>query len=110
MYFKSERVEIMDLQRKSAETRGTASSREGISYLVNIRAVTIACVCRRKPDAAIDSNRVPLRKFDIEESNGLCWKPVKGAAVAIIPARYASARLPGKPLLPLAGIPMIVHV
>jgi 3-deoxy-manno-octulosonate cytidylyltransferase (CMP-KDO synthetase) len=35
---------------------------------------------------------------------------VKGAAVAIIPARYQSARLPGKPLLPLAGIPMIVHV
>lgn len=35
---------------------------------------------------------------------------MKGAAVAIIPARYGSARLPGKPLLPLAGIPMIVHV
>ena len=30
--------------------------------------------------------------------------------MAIIPARYQSARLPGKPLLPLAGIPMIVHV
>ena len=31
-------------------------------------------------------------------------------AVAIIPARYASTRLPGKPLLNLAGRPMIVHV
>ncbi|HVG33834.1 MAG TPA: 3-deoxy-manno-octulosonate cytidylyltransferase [Pyrinomonadaceae bacterium] len=31
-------------------------------------------------------------------------------AVAIIPARYASTRLPGKPLLDLAGRPMIVHV
>jgi len=28
----------------------------------------------------------------------------------IIPARYASTRLPGKPLLPLAGKPMIQHV
>ena len=28
----------------------------------------------------------------------------------VIPARYASTRLPGKPLLPLAGKPMIVHV
>lgn len=28
----------------------------------------------------------------------------------VIPARYASTRLPGKPLLPLAGRPMIVHV
>ena len=35
---------------------------------------------------------------------------MKGKAVAIIPARYASTRLPGKPLLPLAKIPMIMHV
>jgi 3-deoxy-manno-octulosonate cytidylyltransferase (CMP-KDO synthetase) len=31
-------------------------------------------------------------------------------AVAIIPARYASIRLPGKPLLDIAGRPMILHV
>jgi 3-deoxy-manno-octulosonate cytidylyltransferase (CMP-KDO synthetase) len=30
--------------------------------------------------------------------------------VGAIPARYASTRLPGKPLLPLAGRPMIEHV
>jgi len=35
---------------------------------------------------------------------------VKGEAVAIIPARFHSTRLPGKPLLPLAKIPMIMHV
>jgi 3-deoxy-manno-octulosonate cytidylyltransferase (CMP-KDO synthetase) len=35
---------------------------------------------------------------------------VKGEAVAIIPARYASTRLPGKPLLLLARMPMIMHV
>jgi 3-deoxy-manno-octulosonate cytidylyltransferase (CMP-KDO synthetase) len=29
---------------------------------------------------------------------------------AVIPARYASSRLPGKPLVPLAGKPMIQHV
>jgi 3-deoxy-manno-octulosonate cytidylyltransferase (CMP-KDO synthetase) len=28
----------------------------------------------------------------------------------VIPARYASTRLPGKPLLPIAGQPMIAHV
>ena len=28
----------------------------------------------------------------------------------VIPARHASTRLPGKPLLPIAGEPMIVHV
>lgn len=32
------------------------------------------------------------------------------AFVVIIPARYASSRLPGKPLLQLAGKPMIQHV
>jgi 3-deoxy-manno-octulosonate cytidylyltransferase (CMP-KDO synthetase) len=30
--------------------------------------------------------------------------------IAAIPARYASTRLPGKPLLPIAGRPMIEHV
>ena len=35
---------------------------------------------------------------------------MKGEAVAIIPARYSSTRLPGKSLLPLAKIPMIVRV
>lgn len=30
--------------------------------------------------------------------------------VVIIPARYASSRFPGKPLVPLAGRPMIQHV
>jgi len=33
-----------------------------------------------------------------------------GAIVGAIPARYASTRLPGKPLLPIAGRPMIEHV
>ncbi|MDQ3685170.1 MAG: 3-deoxy-manno-octulosonate cytidylyltransferase [Acidobacteriota bacterium] len=36
--------------------------------------------------------------------------PSKPTAVAIIPARYSSIRLPGKPLLQIAGRPMIVHV
>jgi 3-deoxy-manno-octulosonate cytidylyltransferase (CMP-KDO synthetase) len=30
--------------------------------------------------------------------------------LAVIPARYGSTRLPGKPLLPIAGRPMIQHV
>lgn len=32
------------------------------------------------------------------------------AAIGVIPARYASTRLPGKPLLSIAGKPMIQHV
>ncbi len=35
---------------------------------------------------------------------------MKGKAIAIIPARFASTRLPGKPLLPLNEIPLIIHV
>lgn len=32
------------------------------------------------------------------------------AFTVVIPARYASTRLPGKPLLDIAGLPMVVHV
>jgi len=32
------------------------------------------------------------------------------ATVAVIPARFGSTRLPGKPLLQLAGRPMVAHV
>src|SRR5690242_12450372 len=31
-------------------------------------------------------------------------------AIVLIPARMASVRLPGKPLIEIAGLPMIVHV
>jgi 3-deoxy-manno-octulosonate cytidylyltransferase (CMP-KDO synthetase) len=48
--------------------------------------------------------------FDIAKSSRLFCRPVRGKAVAIIPARYDSERLPGKPLLPLAGIPLVIHV
>ena len=30
--------------------------------------------------------------------------------IGVIPARYASVRFPGKPLAPLAGTPMVLHV
>ncbi|MDQ3754896.1 MAG: 3-deoxy-manno-octulosonate cytidylyltransferase, partial [Acidobacteriota bacterium] len=36
--------------------------------------------------------------------------PVSLSAIAIIPARYQATRLPGKPLLDIAGRPMILHV
>lgn len=32
------------------------------------------------------------------------------AAVAVIPARYASTRFPGKPLVPILGRPLVLHV
>src|SRR6185503_1976370 len=36
--------------------------------------------------------------------------PAKAKVAVIIPARYASTRLPGKPLHPIAGKPLIQHV
>jgi 3-deoxy-manno-octulosonate cytidylyltransferase (CMP-KDO synthetase) len=35
---------------------------------------------------------------------------MKESVVAVIPARYESSRLPGKPLLEIAGLPLILHV
>ena len=37
-------------------------------------------------------------------------KPDKLTIIGCIPARYASSRLPGKPLCDIAGKPMILHV
>src|SRR5471030_643488 len=34
----------------------------------------------------------------------------KARILVLIPARMAATRLPGKPLLDIAGLPMIVHV
>src|SRR4051812_32392794 len=34
----------------------------------------------------------------------------KSTPLVLIPARMAATRLPGKPLLDIAGLPMIVHV
>ncbi|MBC7316352.1 MAG: 3-deoxy-manno-octulosonate cytidylyltransferase, partial [Chloroflexi bacterium] len=31
-------------------------------------------------------------------------------SIAIIPARFGSTRLPGKPLLPVGGVPLVVRV
>src|SRR5712691_8867807 len=36
-------------------------------------------------------------------------RPIPGVLI-LIPARMASTRLPGKPLIDIAGVPMIVHV
>src|SRR5690242_14642092 len=36
--------------------------------------------------------------------------PTDAPFIVAIPARYGSTRLPGKPLLPIAGEPMVVHV
>src|SRR5437660_3919143 len=55
--------------------------------------------------------------IDTHYRTGLTCNPVNHTgprstkiAVAIIPARYNSTRLPGKPLLPIAGKPLIVRV
>ena len=34
---------------------------------------------------------------------------LKSNYILVIPARYKSSRLPGKPLIPLAGKPMIIR-
>lgn len=36
--------------------------------------------------------------------------PLAHPVIAVIPARYASTRFPGKPLAPIAGVPMVVRV
>src|SRR5271154_2831930 len=40
----------------------------------------------------------------------LCQPMTDPRTLVLIPARMAAARLPGKPLLDIAGLPMIIHV
>src|SRR5262245_18227170 len=42
-------------------------------------------------------------------SRGCPERPAMPTCVVIIPSRYASSRFPGKPLVPIAGKPMIQH-
>lgn len=53
--------------------------------------------------------RTRLRSFNLPACTD--WETtITVQFVVAIPARYGSQRLPGKPLLPIAGVPMVVHV
>src|ERR1700746_1167941 len=65
--------------------------------------------------------RCPVFKYcgrQVEPAPGQCWvarrkmgaKLESSKVVIVIPARYGSTRLPGKPLVSLAGQPMIQRV
>ena len=60
---------------------------------------------------------MPPNLFDRRVRATLCCAPVshtdtrhRPTAIALIPARYNSTRLPGKPLIRIAGRPLILHV
>jgi 3-deoxy-manno-octulosonate cytidylyltransferase (CMP-KDO synthetase) len=54
--------------------------------------------------------RVPATKSPTSKSGRRSRKDAAPVVWAVIPARFASTRFPGKPLAPLAGKPMIQHV
>jgi 3-deoxy-manno-octulosonate cytidylyltransferase (CMP-KDO synthetase) len=52
----------------------------------------------------------PKAFLDAMRGAGYTFRPDVMMIVGIVPARYASVRFPGKPLAPLAGKPMLLHV
>ncbi len=61
------------------------------------------------PDArAAFAAVIRFRRGRTEPGGALSTEATK--VLAVIPARYGSTRLPGKPLVPLAGKPMLQHV
>ena len=58
------------------------------------------------PSAHIDVDSSPGRGYDLPYTRA----PTDLAIVAIIPARFGSTRLPGKPLSRINGKPMVQHV
>src|ERR1700688_1123812 len=63
------------------------------------------------------ATRINAPAFDQSPSFPACFRPgpdltpmTETRTLVLIPARMAATRLPGKPLLDIAGLPMIVHV
>ena len=63
------------------------------------------------------ATRINAPTFDQSPSFPACYQPgpdltlmTETRTLVLIPARMAATRLPGKPLLDIAGLPMIVHV
>src|SRR5260370_25492428 len=63
------------------------------------------------------ATRINAPTFDQSPSFPACYQRVQTSPLmtetrilVLIPARMAATRLPGKPLLDIAGLPMIVHV
>src|SRR5258706_13751199 len=63
------------------------------------------------------ATRINAPTFDRSPSFPACSQPgqdltrmTETRILVLIPARMAATRLPGKPLLDIAGLPMIVHV
>src|SRR5258707_8778563 len=63
------------------------------------------------------ATRINAPAFTQSPSFPACYQPgpdltlmTENRTLVLIPARMAATRLPGKPLLDIAGLPMIVHV
>src|SRR5690242_11709538 len=52
----------------------------------------------------------PSQRSRVATTSDLLLRMIDSRTLVLIPARMASTRLPGKPLMEIGGIPMIVHV
>lgn len=70
--------------------------------------------CQRLQSLPISDSKVQSILNDIDEKDKASFKEsyvdLKQSVSVIIPARYKSTRFPGKPLVDIAGIPMIIRV
>src|SRR5450830_491066 len=76
------------------------ASRTGGREILARRGTPIARALHNRPKAFLDATRRAGYTFRLDVM----------MIVGIVPARYASVRFPGKPLAPLAGKPMLLHV
>lgn len=85
--------------------RGQAC-RTTLEWAVHLRPYSRWC---RAPLVPFNANILPSSRFLDQERNTRTAFPMSKTAI-IIPARWASTRLPGKPLLNLGGKPLVQHV
>src|SRR5271168_3042162 len=68
------------------------------------------CPCSGNPYKCASFRPIPIISGLLSTGGPDLTLMTKPRILVLIPARMAASRLPGKPLLDIAGLPMIVHV
>src|ERR1700691_1919403 len=68
------------------------------------------CPCSGNPYKCISFRSIPIISGLLSTGGPDLTLMTEPRILVLIPARMAASRLPGKPLLDIAGLPMIVHV
>lgn len=89
---------------------GFKVSQDNYNYHETDKVVDIKAI-EELNNSILEGLQLLSKKINIQFLTDSIFKSqLKKRIIGVIPARYASTRLPGKPLLEINGLPMIIHV